>query len=125
MQIFNYLTRKIEPFDKRKGEEVGLYTCGPTVYDYVHIGNWRTFVFEDILKRVLFFNGYKVKHVMNITDIDDKIIKASRSQRLAFREIASKYEKAFFDVLAKLNIIKADIYPRATENISSMIQIIE
>ena len=69
MHLFNYLTRKIEPFDKRQGEEVGLYTCGPTVYDYVHIGNWRTFVFEDILKRVLVFNGYKVKHVMNITDI--------------------------------------------------------
>ena len=68
MQLFNYLTRKIEPFES-KGKEVGLYTCGPTVYDNVHIGNWRTFVFEDILKRVLEFNGYKVKHVMNITDI--------------------------------------------------------
>ena len=124
LKLYNFLSRKVEEF-KPIRETVGLYTCGPTVYDYVHIGNWRTFVFEDILKRALLFNGYKVKHVMNITDIDDKIIKASRNQRLAFREIADKYEKAFFDDLAKLNIIKADIYPRATENISSMIQIIE
>jgi len=125
MQIFNYLTRKIEPFDKRQGEGVGLYTCGPTVYDYVHIGNWRTFVFEDVLKRVLQFNGYKVKHVMNITDIDDKIIKASSDQHLAFSEIGAKYEKGFFEDLKKLNIIRANFYPRATENISSMVQTIE
>jgi len=124
LKFYNFLSKKIEDF-KPSREMVTLYTCGPTVYDFVHIGNWRTFVFEDILKRTLLFNGYKVKHVMNITDIDDKIIKASRDQRLAFREIADKYEKAFFEDLEKLNIFEADVYPRATENIDSMIQIIK
>src|SRR3990167_7416228 len=124
MQLFNYLTRKIEPFDKRQGKEVGLYTCGPTVYDFVHIGNWRTFVFEDVLKRVLEFNGYKVKHVMNITDIEDKIFKKAQEEKVAIEQITKKYEKAFLADLEKLNIQKADIYPRATENINSMIQII-
>lgn len=124
MRLYNYLSRKVEEF-KPAGDVVGLYTCGPTVYDYVHIGNWRTFVFEDVLKRVLVFNGHKVKHVMNITDIDDKIIKASSEKGIAFSEITRKYEKAFLDDLAKLNIIPADIYPRATEHITSMIRIIE
>ena len=124
LKLYNFLSKKVEEF-RPISKTVGLYTCGPTVYDFVHIGNWRTFVFEDILKRVLIFNGFKVKHVMNITDIDDKIIAASRNQGLEFREIAAKYEKAFFDDLEKLNIIKADEYPRATEHITSMIQIIE
>ena len=124
MQLFNYLTRKVEPFDKRQEEEVGLYTCGPTVYDYVHIGNWRTFVFEDVLKRVLKFNNYKVKHVMNITDIEDKIFKKAQEEKVSIEQITKKYEKFFFDDLEKLNIQKADIYPRATDNINSMIQII-
>ena len=123
MRLFNYLTRKIEPFES-KGKEVGLYTCGPTVYDYVHIGNWRTFIFEDILKRVLLFNGYKVKHVMNITNIEDKIFKRAQEENVSADVISKKYEKAFFDDLEKLNILPADIYPRATENINSMIQII-
>ena len=123
MQLFNYLTRRIEPFES-KGKEVGLYTCGPTVYDYVHIGNWRTFVFEDILKRVLEFNGYKVKHVMNITDIEDKIFKRAQEEKVSIEKITKKYEKAFLADLEKLNIQRADIFPRATENINSMIQII-
>src|SRR3990167_7468980 len=124
MQLFNYLTRKVEPFDKRQEEEVGLYTCGPTVYDYVHIGNCRTFVFEDVLKRVLKFNGYKVKHVMNITDIEDKIFKRAQEEKVSIEKITKKYEKAFLADLEKLNIQRADIFPRATENINSMIQII-
>src|SRR3989344_2339003 len=124
MRFFNYLTRKIEPFDKREREEVSLYTCGPTVYDYVHIGNWRTFVFEDILKLVLKFSGYKVKHVMNITDIEDKIFKKAQEEKVPIEQITKKYEKLFLGDLEKLKIQKADIYPRATENINSMIQII-
>lgn len=124
LRLYNFFPKTIEEF-KPISKVVSLYTCGPTVYDYVHIGNWRTFVFEDILKRVLVFNGYKVNHVMNITDIDDKIIATSRNQRIAFSEIAQKYERAFFEDLEKLNILKADVYPRATEHIDSMIQIIE
>src|SRR4030067_2515906 len=121
MHLFNYLTRKIEPFDKRQGEEVGLYTCGPTVYDYVHIGNWRTFVFEDILKRVLVFNGYKVKHVMNITDIEDKIFQKAQEEKVPIEKITKKYEKLFLADLEKLNIQKADVYPRATGSIDAII----
>lgn len=115
VKLYNYLTRSVEKFEKKPEEVVGLYTCGPTVYDFVHIGNWRTFVFEDVLKRVLKFNGYKVKHVMNLTDIDDKIIKKSSDQGIEHRELTDKYADAFMEDLAKLNIIPADVYPRATE----------
>lgn len=125
MRIYNFLTRKIEEFKPIEDGQVRLYTCGPTVYDFVHIGNWRTFVFEDVLKRVLTFNGYKVKHVMNITDIDDKIIKRSREEGIELGELTQKYEEVFFEELEKFNIIMADGYPRATKSVSSMIQIIE
>ncbi len=133
MQIYNYLSRKTEEFksfDKSQGkstrETVGLYTCGPTVYDFVHIGNWRTFVFEDVLKRVLTFNGYKVKHVMNLTDIDDKIIKKIEDLKTDIETLTNKYADAFMVDLAKLNIIPADIYPRAREPkyIAAMIDLI-
>src|SRR3989344_2112531 len=121
--LFNFLSRKVEDFEPI-GKTVGLYTCGPTVYDSVHIGNWRTFVFEDVLKRVLTFNGYKVNHVLNITDIDDKIIKKSKDEKIPINELTKKYEDAFLEDLGKLNNLKADKYPRATEHIEPMIQII-
>ena len=124
MQIYNFLSRKVEEFGPIKSGEVGLYTCGPTVYDYVHIGNWRTFVFEDVLKRALVFNGYQVRHVMNITDIDDKIIKKAQDQKVDFRQITKKYEKEFFEDLGKLNILPADSYPCATKHIDSMIGLV-
>ncbi len=114
LKLYNYYSRKIEEF-KPIGNVVGLYTCGPTVYDNVHIGNWRTFVFEDVLKRVLTFNGYELKHVMNLTDIDDKIIKKAHNLKVNYREITNKYADAFFEDLKKLNIIPANAYPRATE----------
>jgi len=114
MRFYNYLLRKVEEF-KPIGETVGLYTCGPTVYDFVHIGNWRTFVFKDILKRALIFNGYKVRHVMNLTDIDDKIIKKANEQKIPIQEFTEKYARVFFADLEKLNIQKADVYPRATD----------
>lgn len=101
-----------------------MYTCGPTVYDFVHIGNWRTFVFEDVLERVLTSNGYKVKHVMNLTDIDDKIIKKAADEGVDFRVITKKYEEAFYADLEKLNIIRADKYTRATDYIDKMIDLI-
>lgn len=124
LKLYNFFSRKVEEFKPTDNRQVGLYTCGPTVYDFVHIGNWRTFVFEDILKRVLISNGYQVKHVMNITDIDDKIINKSRQEHLELKDLTAKYEKAFFDDLAKLNIIPADFYPKATDYITTMIRII-
>lgn len=137
MKLYNFLSRKVEEFKPIKEGEVGLYTCGPTVYDYVHIGNWRTFVFEDILERVLDANGLNVYRVMNVTDIEDKIIKKSREQGIELRDLTQTYEKAFFDDLSKLNIILepdepkelGDIairhYPRATEYIDEMITLIQ
>lgn len=126
LRLFNYLSRSVEEF-KPAGKTVGLYTCGPTVYDYVHIGNWRTFVFEDILKRVLVFNGHDVKHVMNLTDIDDKIIKKAQDQKVDYAEITNKYSDAFKADLSKLNIIPADVYPRATDKkyMDKMIDLIQ
>lgn len=115
LKFFNYLIRQIEEFKPINDKSAGLYTCGPTVYDFVHIGNWRTFVFEDILKRVLVFNRYKVRHVMNLTDIDDKILKKVEEQKTDIKSLTNKYADAFFADLAKLNIISADVYPRATD----------
>lgn len=125
LKFYNYLTRKTEDFTSI-GKIVGLYTCGPTVYDYVHIGNWRTFVFEDVLKRVLTFGGYKVKHVMNLTDIDDKIIKKVEEQKTDIATHTNKYADAFMVDLVKLNIIPADVYPRARDPkyIAAMISLI-
>src|SRR3989344_6622270 len=124
LRFYNFLSRKVEEF-KPFGKVVGLYTCGPTVYDYVHIGNWRTFVFEDFLKRVLKFNRYKVKHVMNITDIEDKIFKKAQEEKVSIEKITKSYEKAFLADLKKLNIQKAEVYPRATESIDSIIALVK
>lgn len=125
MRVYNYLSRKVEDFKPINEGEVGLYTCGPTVYDFVHIGNWRTFVFEDILKRVLQFNGLTVNHVMNFTDVDDKIIKAASDQGLETGVITRKYEEAFQEDLGRLNILPADSYTRATEHIAQMLDLIQ
>src|SRR3989338_6233335 len=124
LRFYNFLSRKVEEF-KPFGKVVGLYTCGPTVYDYVHIGNWRTFVFEDFLKRVLKFNRYKVKHVMNITDIEDKIFKKAQEEKVSIEKITKSYEKAFLADLKKLNIQKAEVYQRATESIDSIIALVK
>src|SRR3989344_7582917 len=124
LKLFNTLARKKQNF-KPFSDKIRIYTCGPTVYDFAHIGNLRTYIFEDILKRTLKLNGFKVKHVMNITDIDDKIIKRSREEGVGYRELGEKYEKAFFEDLAKLKIEKADLYPRATDHINEMISLIE
>lgn len=125
MKLYNYLSRKVEEFEPIVPGKAGMYTCGPTVYDYVHIGNWRTFVFEDVLKRVLAFNGYEVTQVMNFTDVDDKIIKRANEEKVPFGQITKKYEAAFREDLGKLNILPADFYTRATEYIPQMIELIE
>lgn len=125
IRLFNTLTRKKEPFTPLTPGQVKLYTCGPTVYDYAHIGNFRAFLFEDLLKRWLTYRGYKVTHVMNLTDIDDKTIKGSQKQGIPLREYTDFYAKAFFEDIKALNILPADFYPRATEHISEMINIIQ
>lgn len=125
LKLYNFLTRKIEEFVPINSPKVGLYTCGPTTYDFAHIGNLRTFLFEDILQRVLEINGYTVRRVMNITDIDDKIIKGAKMKGLPIDQFSAPFEKDFFQDLEKLNIKSANVYPKATEHIGHMIKYIE
>ncbi len=104
---------------------IRYYTCGPTVYDYAHIGNFRTFVFEDILKRTMLFLGMQVHHVMNLTDIDDKTIRGARAKQVPLDAFTKPYKQAFFDDIKALNILPADDYPEATKYIPQMIEMIE
>ena len=127
LKWFNTLSRSIQEFAPLDpaGKHVGLYCCGPTVYDFAHIGNWRTFVFADLVRRALEFSGYEVKHVMNITDVDDKIIKRVRETKTPLREFTGKYEAAFFEDLKTLNCRPPHETPRATEHIPEIIALIE
>ncbi|MEK7578360.1 MAG: cysteine--tRNA ligase [Patescibacteria group bacterium] len=125
LKFYNTLSKKKQIFKPLKHKIVGLYACGPTVYNYAHIGNLRTYIFEDILKRTLEFNGYEVKHVMNITDVEDKIISDSKKAKKNILNFVKPYEKAFFEDLKKLNIEKAYKYPKATWHIRDMVRIIE
>ncbi|MFC1752641.1 cysteine--tRNA ligase [Thermoproteota archaeon] len=124
LKIYNTLSRKKEEFKPLKEGIVGLYTCGPTVYDYAHIGNLRAMMFYDLVKRYLKYNDYDVNHVMNITDVDDKTIKGAKKQGKSLKEFTEFYEKEFFDDLGKLNIEKPDTIPRATEHIKEMTELI-
>src|SRR3989338_2852625 len=125
LKLYNTLTRKKEIVKPIKDKIVKLYTCGPTVYDYAHIGNFRAYVCVDILKRYLKYKGFKVKHVMNITDVDDKTIKGANKEGISLKEYTRRYEMAFFEDIGTLNIDRADIFPRATEHIKEMIAIIK
>jgi len=124
LSLYNSLTRTKEPFTPQRPNHVTMYTCGPTVYDYAHVGNFRAFLTYDIIKRALLYLGYTVDHVCNLTDVDDKIIKRCEEGGLALLELTRKYETKFFDDLEALNIIKAREYPRATDHIQEMAQFI-
>jgi cysteinyl-tRNA synthetase len=117
--------RKKEIFKPLEDGKVKMYTCGPTVYDYAHIGNFRAFLFEDLLKRWLVNQGFKVTHVMNLTDVDDKTIKGSQKQQVPLRQFTDFYVKAFFEDIKALNIEPADFYPRATDLIPEMVTLIK
>ncbi len=125
VQLFNTKTHQKEPFRPQQKDDVKLYTCGPTVYDYAHIGNLRTYVFEDLLKRVLQYKGYGVHHVMNLTDVDDKTIRGALKAGVTLDDFTQKYKDAFFQDLETLNIIPANIYPQATDHIPEMIAMIQ
>ena len=124
IRFHNTLGGRIEPFVPLVPGHVGLYTCGPTVYNYPHIGNYRAYVFEDLLKRFLLFSGFKVTHVMNITDVDDKTILGAERRGQTLREYTQVYTQAFFEDSATLRIMPADVYPRATEHIPEMAALI-
>ena len=135
LKLYNTLTRIKEEFKPIRKDEVGLYTCGLTVYNYAHIGNLRTYIFEDVLKRVLIYDGYKVTHVMNITDIghltsdadagEDKMVREAKKEGKTVWEIADYYTKAFEDDLKQLNIIPPDYHVKATAHIQQMIDLIK
>lgn len=131
LKLHNTLTRRIEDFSPFNKELVGLYTCGPTVYNFAHIGNLRTYVFEDILARVLKYNGYQIKQVMNITDVghltddadqgEDKMEKGARREGKSAWDIAAFYTEAFFQDTKTLNILNPDIICKATDHIPEQI----
>ena len=125
MRVFNTLGRKLTEVVPLEAGHLRLYTCGPTVYDVAHIGNLRTFVFEDVLRRHLKAKGWRVTQVMNLTDIDDKTIKGAAKQGVPLSEFTSKYAELFFKDLARLNVEKAERYPRATDHVPEMIALIE
>ena len=135
MRIYNTMSRTVEPFESIEPGKVGMYCCGPTVYNYAHIGNLRTYIFEDVLRRTLEKNGYDVKHVMNITDVghltgdgddgEDKMEKSARETGRTVWDIAEFYMKAFFRDEEALNIERPDIICRATEHIDDMINLIK
>jgi len=123
LRIYNTLSGKVEEFQPLQGNEVRMYACGPTVYDYGHIGNFRTFVAVDILRRFLRQSGYKIHHVMNITDVDDKIIRNAAQDGVSVQQYTEKYEKAFLEDAAALNIEKP-VLVRATEHIPEMAEFV-
>ena len=125
MQVFNSLTRRVEPLEPLADNTIRLYTCGPTVYNFAHIGNFRAYTFEDILRRVIQFNGMKVKQVMNLTDVDDKTIRGANAAGVALTDYTKTYKDAFFADLKVLNIQPAEVYPAATDHIPEMIALVE
>ncbi len=125
LQIYNTLSRKKEEFKPLKSGKVGMYACGPTVYDIAHIGNLRTYVFIDILKRILQYDGHKVNYIMNLTDVDDKTIKAGKGEKAKFFELTRHFSDLFIADLKKLNIELPDKFTRATEYIDQMVKFVE
>ncbi|HQH56700.1 MAG TPA: cysteine--tRNA ligase, partial [Candidatus Marinimicrobia bacterium] len=123
--FYNTLSRQKEEFRPIEEGVVRLYTCGPTVYNFAHIGNYRAFVFEDLLRRFLKFKGFRVIQVMNITDVDDKIITAANREGVSIREFTEPFRQAFMEDLTTLGIEPAEYYPRATEHINEMVALIE
>jgi cysteinyl-tRNA synthetase len=123
--LYNTLTRQKEKFTPLETNKVRMYTCGPTVRNYAHIGNFRAFLFEDLLKRWLEYRGFEVLHVMNLTDVDDKTIKGSQAQQIPLAKFTEFYIKAFFEDVSAFNIEPAKFYPRATEHISEMVAMIK
>ncbi len=125
LKLHNTLTGADEAFRTIEEGVVRLYTCGPTVYDYAHIGNFRTFVFQDLLRRYLVFRGFRVIHVMNITDVDDRIIQNARGQGMSLKDYTEKYTEAFFEDSRTLRIELPELMPRATAHIPEMVVLIK
>src|SRR5262245_36015890 len=123
LKLYNTLTNQREEFQPLNPSEVRMYVCGPTVYDYAHIGNFRTFLFADLLRRYLRYRGYQLRHVMNITDVDDKIIKRAVEQKKSLDEITGEYIHFFFEDFDALGIERPEVL-RATRHIPEMVELI-
>jgi len=123
-KLYNTLARKREKLEPLQEGVVRMYTCGPTVYHFVHIGNFRTFLFQDLLRRYILYKGFDLRHVMNITDVEDKIIEHARREGLPISEYTKRYEEAFFEDMALLKIQRPEIMPRATEHIPEMLELV-
>ena len=124
IRFYNSLTREMEAFEPLERGRVRMYSCGPTVYDYAHIGNWRANIFVDLLRRYLEYRGFEVYHVMNLTDVDDKTIAGAREKGVALADYTGPFVEAFFQDLDTLRIRRAHRYPRATEHIEQMIELV-
>jgi cysteinyl-tRNA synthetase len=125
LQLYNTLSGQIEPLIPADGRTLRMYACGPTVYDYGHIGNFRTFLQVDVLRRFLRLQGTEVRHVMNVTDVDDKIIRNASAAGLAIGDYTRRYEKAFFEDLDALQVERPEVIARATEHIPAMVSLVE
>ena len=125
MQVYNSLNHRKEPFEPLKAGFAGMYTCGPTVYNFAHIGNFRAYTFEDVLRRALEFGGVEVRQVMNLTDVDDKTIRGANAAGKELTEYTRTYKDAFFADLKTLNIEPAEVYPAATDHIPEMIALVQ
>src|SRR3977135_790958 len=125
LRLYNTLSRQLESFAPLQPGRVSLYTCGPTVYNYAHIGNFRTFLFEDLLRRWLEASGYEVFQVMNLTDVDDRTIAAAREKGISLRQHVEQYITAFHEDRRYLRIRDASVYPRATDYIKPMVALVE
>lgn len=125
LKLYNTLTRKKEIFKPIEDGKVSMYVCGPTIYNFAHIGNFRAYVFTDILRRYLEYSGYKVKHVMNLTDVDDKTIKGSKEQNMKLKAFTKQFENAFLDDMKSLNIEMPEHMPKATEHINEMVALVK
>ncbi len=124
LRLYNTLTHRVEELAPLRPGEVRMYTCGPTVYHYAHIGNLRTFVFQDLLRRTLLYKGLRLTHVMNITDVEDKIIARAREEGVSIGEYTERFTRAFLEDLEALRIQRPEIMPRATEHIEEMLELI-
>ena len=125
LRFYNTLTQQVEPFAPLHGNTVRMYTCGPTVYHYAHIGNFRTFTFEDILRRWLRARGYKLDHVMNITDVEDKIIRNAAAEHKSLAEYTEQYTQAFLDDMAALRLERPERLVKATDHIKEMVHAVQ
>src|SRR5205807_6301746 len=125
LRLHNTMSGQVEEFAPLEAGHVRMYTCGPTVHDYSHIGNFRTFLFEDLLRRVLLQQGYRVTQVMNLTDVEDRIIKKSAEHGQTIDGVTEPYIEAFIQALDTLRIQRAEHYPRATQHIFEMVSLIE